>query len=105
MSTKTDIKINFTELKHEDASLLAVLRTLGDTNRFRIFKLLLTHPDLCVTEVAHLLRITVSATSQHFRILEMSGLVRKERNGVRVCYVLEKNIPLIRSVARLFKQN
>ena len=105
MAERREIKKKLNDLKGREANLLAVLGTLGDLNRFRIFRLLMTHPDLCVTEVAQHLNITVPAASQHFRILEMSGLVHKERSGIRVCYVLEKSNPLIRSVARLFKQN
>lgn len=94
---------NLGELKKEEENLLSMMSALGDTNRFRIFKLLLRQPNLCVTEVAQVLNISVPATSQHFRILEMSGLVHKERSGLKVCYMLEREDPVVVSVAQLFK--
>jgi len=91
--------------KDEDDGLSIILCALGDTNRFRIFKLLMNYHDLCVTDVASILQITVPAASQHFRILEMTGIIRKEKMGQMVCYMLRKDDPVIKLVISLFNKN
>lgn len=54
-----------------------IIGALGEPGKFRIFKLLMEHHDICVTDVANILDITVSAASQQLQILEMLELVKK----------------------------
>lgn len=59
---------------------------LGDTTRFRLFQLLGSHPESCVSQLAEQLRITPACVSQHMKILQTAGLVKRVRSGQRVCY-------------------
>ena len=78
-----------TTLSREEERLVRAMQILGDSTRFKIFKLLMTGDELCVTEIAAELKITLSAVSQHFRNFEMAGLVYKERMGQKICYFLK----------------
>ena len=59
---------------------------LGDKNRFLIIKLLIEQGEMCVTDLANVLDISVSAVSQHLRILEMSRMIEGEKMGQMICY-------------------
>lgn len=83
------------ELTSAEERLVYAMQLLGDKTRFKIFKLLMAKKDMCVTEIADELGITLSAVSQHFRSFEMLGLVSKERVGQKVCYVLKNDDLLV----------
>ena len=67
------------------------LKVLGDSNRFKIVKLLLSH-DLCVGALAQHLGISKPAISQHLQVLRREGLVKGEKRGYWTHYVVEKDI-------------
>ncbi|MDP3953708.1 MAG: metalloregulator ArsR/SmtB family transcription factor [bacterium] len=85
--------------------LPVILGALGDPGRFRIFKLLMEHPDICVTDVANVFNITVSAASQQLRVLEMLELVEKTRMGQMVCYELKKDNPTVGQLIQFIRSN
>jgi len=74
---------------------------LGDLGRFRVFALLTEHEDICVTDIANILGISVPAASQQLKILEMSGLVRRERSGQIICYHLKKDNPVVKLIIKI----
>ncbi|MBR1086660.1 winged helix-turn-helix transcriptional regulator [Bradyrhizobium manausense] len=62
-----------------------MLDALGDTTRRRIIRLLSTGP-MSVSELAKPLDITVTAVTQHLRILQSCALLTSHKNGrVRMC--------------------
>ena len=67
-----------------------ILKALSDETRFELIKLLLTH-DLCVGALAHHLRISEAAVSQHLKLLREAGLVKGEKRGYWTHYMVEKN--------------
>ncbi len=71
--------------------LIRVMQLLGDATRFKMFKILSSNQELCVSEMAQQLDISPSAVSQHFRNFEILGLVTKERTGQKICYVLQED--------------
>ena len=73
-------------LKTQNISLVDVFSLLGDKNRFLIIRLLIEQGEMCVSDLANVLDISVSAVSQHLRILEMSRMVVGERMGQMMCY-------------------
>lgn len=75
-------------LSTEEQRLVHAMQLLGDSTRFKIFKLLSSNEEYCVSEIASKLGVSPSAVSQHFRNFEMIGLVEKERMGQKICYVL-----------------
>ena len=69
--------------------LARLFKALSDESRFEVFKLLLTH-DFCVGALAHHLRISEAAVSQHLKKLREAGLVRGEKKGYWTHYKVEK---------------
>ncbi|PIR45485.1 MAG: hypothetical protein COV09_01100, partial [Candidatus Vogelbacteria bacterium CG10_big_fil_rev_8_21_14_0_10_50_13] len=83
-------------LKAQNTSLVDVFSLLGDKNRFLIIKLLIEQGEMCVTDLANVLDISVSAVSQHLRILEMSRMVEGEKMGQMICYKPKIDDPKIK---------
>lgn len=82
-----------------------IFNALGDQGRFRIFKLLTERNDLCVTDIANIFGISVPAASQQLRVLEMTGLVRKERIGQTIYYEVKINDSMIKLLTKVFNGN
>ncbi|MBI2086947.1 MAG: winged helix-turn-helix transcriptional regulator [Candidatus Zambryskibacteria bacterium] len=88
-------------LKGRDSSLINIFSVLGDKNRFLIMKLLLDQGELCVSDIAAVLDVSVSAISQHLRILEMSHFVEGERIGQMMCYKPKVDDPSVKKIINL----
>ena len=80
-----------TELSTEEKRIVHSMQLLGDSTRFKIFKLLSSNQELCVSEIAKRLDITPSAVSQHFKSFELLGLVTRERTGQKICYAFSND--------------
>ena len=77
---------------------------LGDTNRFKIFTLLLeAKGNICVTEFSEIFGISVPAASQQLKSLELAGLIERIRNGQMTCYNVCLNDPEVRSIIKTLK--
>lgn len=96
----TNIK---TELSSEEAAFPLAFQALGDPCRFKIFKVLMQYHDICVTDIANIFGITLSAASQQLRVLERLGLVKKMRMGQMVCYEINVENPIAKQLSKLFK--
>lgn len=90
-------------LTKHDERLMRAMQALGDENRYKIFKILLTTDELCVSEIAARLKISVPAVSQHFRTFELIGLVEKERKGQKICYSCKQDDQVVREIVKLIK--
>jgi len=88
---------------HDDDELSRAFGVLGDANRWRIFKLLSECRDLCVTDLANILDVSVPAVSQQLRVMEMSGLIKKERMGQMTCYKIHRGNPITLMVDRMVR--
>lgn len=87
----------------DDKLLSMVFDALGDPGRLQIFKILLENENVCVSDVANILGISVPAASKQLTILEISGLVEKIRKGQATCFkVLEEN-PTTKSIIKVLK--
>lgn len=86
-----------------EQNLPHIFSALSDPGRFQIFKLLLEQEDICVSQVAVLSGISVPAASRQLKILELTGLVRRERRGQTICYKIQKKDPLIKAIIKLVK--
>ncbi len=91
------------QLSRNEERLIHAMQILGDKTRFKMFKLLASDKELCVSEIANQLDISVSAVSQHFRNFEMIGLVEKERTGQKICYALKQDDKLVDELIKLSK--
>jgi len=95
---------SFTDNSKEDR-LIHAMQLLGDKTRYKIFKLLQSDNEMCVTEIANEVGISVSAVSQHFRNFEYLGLVNKVRYGQKICYELNKNDKLVNNLSTFTKDS
>ena len=66
---------------------IKVMKALSDPNRVKIVKML-QHKLMCVCELQEALRIAQSSVSKHLKILEESGLVDYQKDGLWVNYFL-----------------
>lgn len=89
------------KLASEEAGFPLVFQALGDPCRFKIFKVLMRYHDICVTDIANICDITLSAASQQLRTLERLGLVQKMRMGQTVCYEINVENPITKQLFKL----
>ena len=64
-----------------------IFKVLGDPTRIKILELL-SHEDMCVSNIAEMLDMTHSAISHQLRILKQNKLVKSRREGKSVFYSL-----------------
>lgn len=63
-------------------------RILAGRTRLSILALLEREPELCVCDLADMLKTTVSATSHQLRVLRQQALVTPKRKGKTIFYAL-----------------
>ena len=80
-----------------------VFEALADPTRLKIFRLFLLHKDLCVTDLANVCKVSVPAVSYQLKIMEIVGLIEKERMGKMVCYKLKKEDSLVKKVVNIIE--
>lgn len=97
-------KKQLSTLSENEKKLVSVMSLLGDETRYKMFLILSSDRELCVSEIASSLKISVPAVSQNFRIFELANLVRKERVGQRVCYKLNYDEKMIKEVRHFIKK-
>lgn len=101
MLTPARIRSARRRLWQEPSHLPRLFGTLGDLSRYRIVLLLLREREVCATDVARVLEISVPAASQQLRLLELAGLVERERMGRMMCCRIRTAHPFVRSLRRL----
>jgi len=72
-------------------TLATHLKSLAEETRFKILNLLLTH-NLCVGALAHRLRVSKAAISQHLQVLRKAGLVKDEKRGYWTHYAVQRSV-------------
>lgn len=82
----------------EIEKIAEIFKALSDPTRLRLVKLLndckpgiCKGGPLCVNALAHRLKVTQSAVSQHLRVLRQAGLVNNVRHGSFMHYALDRN--------------
>jgi DNA-binding transcriptional ArsR family regulator len=96
MLTKSIVRQLKQEVARESDKLSVVFGALSDRGRLRMFRLLLKHEGLCVTEIANVFGISVPAASQQLKVMEVSGLVERKREGQMICYSVNKKLPVVK---------
>ena len=92
------------KLTQEEQQMVRIMQLLGEQTRYKMLKIMLREKNMCVSDIASRLDVSVSAISQHFRSFEMTGLVDKKRDGQRVCYSLDSNNDLMSALTRIIKE-
>ena len=67
--------------------LAELFKVFGDSTRVKILYLLF-ESEMCVCDIAQLLKLSVSAISHQLRVLKQSRLVRFRRDGKTIYYSL-----------------
>lgn len=88
-------------LEASDDSLIRMFNALGDPTRFRIFYSLCAANDICVTELARIIQISVPAASQQLKLLEMVDLTVRKRSGQKICYEVNYQHPMVADLVSL----
>lgn len=101
MLTQSQVQKISRTLKADKKEILAVFNALGDAGRMNIFDLLIEHKGLCVTDIAQIIGVSVPAVSQQLKIMELSGLVERGREGQKACYCIARDNDLVGKVIRL----
>ena len=70
---------------------ICALKALGELNRMRLLRLLLTR-QMSVGELAHKLGMSEYNASKHLRILREAGLVETQRQGRQHLYAVPKEL-------------
>lgn len=74
---------------------------LGDPVRYKIFKILASNQNICVSELAKMFEISVPAASQQLKVLEQNGLIIRRRIGQSICCCVKKDEPAVKSIIKL----
>ncbi len=81
------IKAELATEEHLLPQLAELYKLLGNTTRLKIL-LALAQGELCVCDVAHVLELTVAATSHQLKLLRDQGWLRLRNDGKMVYYRL-----------------
>jgi len=76
-------------MKDAAAKTAEMFKTIAEPNRLRILMMLRMHP-MCVCEITFVLGLDQSTVSRHLAKLKAMGLVRDERRGQWVDFILTK---------------
>lgn len=82
------IKAELAKEEHLLPQLAELYKLLGNTTRLKIL-LALTQGELCVCDVAHVLGLTVAATSHQLKLLRDQGWLAMRNDGKMVYYRLQ----------------
>ncbi len=74
----------------KEESFVRTFKSLAESTRLKILRLLSAQKNLCVSSIAEELGITIALSSHHLKILEREGLVNRHREGKKVKYNLNK---------------
>lgn len=81
--------------------LVAIFDALGDANRCQLFRLIAGKPGINVSEAAKTLGLSLPLASQHFKILDQSQLVIKEKKGREVHYRANDKDPMVNAIIKV----
>jgi ArsR family transcriptional regulator, lead/cadmium/zinc/bismuth-responsive transcriptional repressor len=101
----TQIKTIKKTITTDQEKLTDIFDAVSDPTRCRTFRLLLvTHgEDVNVSDIAHIMGMTVPAISQQLKVLEQSGLVTREKAGQTVYYRIKQNDPLVTAIVKIIQ--
>ncbi|MHB9019552.1 MAG: ArsR/SmtB family transcription factor [Minisyncoccota bacterium] len=74
------------ELSVKNSKILKTLNLIGDPNRLKIICFIFNKKNVCVSDIATSLGLSVATASHHLRVLSGGELVDPVRNGKRICY-------------------
>jgi len=86
----------------DDRRLSIIFNALSDEKRCRIYRLFIKNRgnDLCVSDIAQIMKISIPSASQHLKILEITGLLQKQRKGQKITFNLSQNDPVVSALVK-----
>lgn len=82
----------------KDTPIHLVFSALSDPSRLHLFKVLQKNENVCVSDAANILKVSVPAASRQLKILESSGLIEKVRKGQMTCFKANKANKLTKAI-------
>ena len=82
----------------DDERLPIIFNALGDARRCKIFRSFLTRDRLCVSDIARTFKMSMSLASQHLKILEITRLLVREKEGRTVYFRANTEDALVRAI-------
>jgi len=104
MLAEKQIKELKKQSESNDADVSAVFSALSDSGRLKIFKILLKNHDVCVSDIANVLGVSVPAASKQLSVLESSGLIERVRKGQTTCFKVLHESPTTKSVIKILEK-
>ena len=90
-------------MANQDRGRARMTAALGNHRRIEIIRLLRQEPDLCLEDIAHRCKVTLSTACEHVRRLHEVGMVKKKSKGRRVLLSATKRASaLLRSIDLLW---
>lgn len=105
MLSKTELKKLKKLVDWNDEKIPAFFQSLSDPNRCRILRLLIKtgRQNFSVSDIAKLLAVSIPTASEHLRILERGGALRRKRLKQQISYEIKDDDPLIKSIISVIK--
>jgi DNA-binding transcriptional ArsR family regulator len=100
MLSKKEIQSNRKLFSESDKSMVAAFKVLSEINRYRIFRILAQQPQLSISNIAHILDISLPLASQHIKVLAHADLIQKERGGKNIFPKLEHDNHFVQAIIK-----
>ena len=85
-------------------ALMALMKAVGSDTRVRILYLLWRRGEVCVTDLATILQLTMPAISRHLKMLRSCGLAQARRDAQTIYYRLDTDVEFTQSLISFFEQ-
>lgn len=89
------------QLTRSDMKIAETFTALGDKTRLKLYRIMLKEKEICVSSMADVVGISPAGASQHLKILEKTGLIRRNRYGQKVCYEIDENSEVANSINKI----
>lgn len=83
-----------------DERLPIIFNALSDARRCKIFRSFLSSERLCVSDVARIYQMSMSLASQHLKILEITRLLIREKEGRTVYFRANTQDELVKTIIK-----
>ena len=100
MLNAVEIKKLQSLLTRDDERLPIIFNALSDARRCKIFRSFLTSERLCVSDISRIFKMSMSLASQHLKILEITKLLIREKEGRTVYFRANADDDLVRTIIK-----
>lgn len=92
-------------LVQESSTKIRIISAFADETRIDILNLLIKYPEICVSNMASELNLSVSAVSQQCKLLELSDVLIRSRNGQKICYKINTRNNTVNNLVNIIKED